>query len=153
MSSLVSIGTAANELGVHHATLRRWEEEGKIDPPERTTGGIVGTIWQNCAIWPLTKHHHPEQLWPTLGNRPPAKKTTSLAKWHFSKVFAQHKVGRMKFSPMLALVSIIESVDCDNSLTASALARLGGWCLAIRIDCSVLGRSWFSPSVSISAFR
>ena len=28
----------------------------------------------------------------------------------------------MKFSPMLALVSIIKSVDCDNSLTASALA-------------------------------
>ena len=39
MSSLVSIGTAAKELGVHPATLRRWEEEGKIDPPERTTGG------------------------------------------------------------------------------------------------------------------
>ena len=39
MSSLVSIGTAAKEFGVHPATLRRWEEEGKIDPPERTTGG------------------------------------------------------------------------------------------------------------------
>ena len=39
MGSLVSIGTAAKELGVHPATLRRWEEEGKIDPPERTTGG------------------------------------------------------------------------------------------------------------------
>ena len=38
MSSLVSIGTAAKELGVHPATLRRWEE-GKINPPERTTGG------------------------------------------------------------------------------------------------------------------
>ena len=35
----MSIGTAAKELGVHPATLRRWEEEGKIDPPERTTGG------------------------------------------------------------------------------------------------------------------
>ena len=34
----MSIGTAAKELGVHPATLRRWEE-GKIDPPERTTGG------------------------------------------------------------------------------------------------------------------
>ncbi len=31
MGSLVSIGTAAKELGVHPATLRRWEEEGKID--------------------------------------------------------------------------------------------------------------------------
>ncbi|WP_276982112.1 IS607 family transposase, partial [Ferrimicrobium acidiphilum] len=33
------MGTAAKELGVHPATLRRWEEEGKIDPPERATGG------------------------------------------------------------------------------------------------------------------
>jgi predicted site-specific integrase-resolvase len=39
MSQLVSISAAAKELGVHPSTLRRWEEEGRIDPPERTTGG------------------------------------------------------------------------------------------------------------------
>jgi putative resolvase len=36
---LVSIGEAAKELGVRPETLRRWEAEGKIDPPERTPGG------------------------------------------------------------------------------------------------------------------
>ncbi len=39
MSSLVSIGVAANEMGVHPDTLRRWEQEGKIEPVERTPGG------------------------------------------------------------------------------------------------------------------
>ncbi len=39
MSSLVSIGVAANEMGVHPDTLRRWEREGKIEPVERTPGG------------------------------------------------------------------------------------------------------------------
>ncbi|MHB8191392.1 MAG: MerR family DNA-binding transcriptional regulator [Ferrimicrobium sp.] len=39
MTRLVSIGIAAQELGVHPDTLRRWEEEGQIEPPERTPGG------------------------------------------------------------------------------------------------------------------
>ena len=53
MGSLVSIGTAAKELGVHPATLRRWEE-GKIDPPERTTGGD--------RRYDLAKLHQPSNL-------------------------------------------------------------------------------------------
>ncbi len=36
---LVPIGVASKELGVHPDTLRRWEKEGRIDPPERTAGG------------------------------------------------------------------------------------------------------------------
>jgi putative resolvase len=36
---LVPIGVAAQGLGVHPDTLRRWEKEGKIDPPKRTAGG------------------------------------------------------------------------------------------------------------------
>lgn len=39
MARLAPIGVAAKELGVHPDTLRRWEEEGRIDPPERTAGG------------------------------------------------------------------------------------------------------------------
>ncbi len=39
MSSLVSIGIAASEMGVHPDTLRRWERQGKIEPVERTPGG------------------------------------------------------------------------------------------------------------------
>ena len=39
MAQLVPIGVAAKELGVHPDTLRRWEEEGRIAPPERTAGG------------------------------------------------------------------------------------------------------------------
>ncbi|MHB8191204.1 MAG: MerR family DNA-binding transcriptional regulator [Ferrimicrobium sp.] len=33
MTRLVPIGVAAQELGVHPMTLRRWEAEGRIDPP------------------------------------------------------------------------------------------------------------------------
>ena len=36
---LVSIREAARELGVWPETLRRWEAEGKIEPPMRTPGG------------------------------------------------------------------------------------------------------------------
>ena len=36
---LVSIEEAARELGVWPETLRRWEAEGKIEPPMRTPGG------------------------------------------------------------------------------------------------------------------
>jgi len=39
MTRLVPIGVAAQELGVHPMTLRRWEAEGRIDPPIRTQGG------------------------------------------------------------------------------------------------------------------
>ncbi len=39
MTRLVPIGIAAQELGVHPMTLRRWEAEGRIDPPIRTQGG------------------------------------------------------------------------------------------------------------------
>ncbi|MHB1905112.1 MAG: MerR family DNA-binding transcriptional regulator, partial [Ferrimicrobium sp.] len=39
MARLVPIGVAAQELGVHPMTLRRWETEGRIDPPLRTQGG------------------------------------------------------------------------------------------------------------------
>ncbi len=57
MGSLVSIGTAAKELGVHPATLRRWEEEGKIDPPERTTGG--DRRYDLAKLRHLTPHQAP----------------------------------------------------------------------------------------------
>ena len=36
---LVPIRVAARELGVRRETLRVWEREGKIDPPERTPSG------------------------------------------------------------------------------------------------------------------
>ena len=39
MSKFLSIQEAANFLGVSPQTLRRWESEGRIKPPERTRGG------------------------------------------------------------------------------------------------------------------
>lgn len=39
MSKFLSIQEAANFLGVSPQTLRRWEVEGRIEPPERTKGG------------------------------------------------------------------------------------------------------------------
>jgi predicted site-specific integrase-resolvase len=36
---LLPIRVAAKELGVSPITLRRWEKEGKIDPPQRTASG------------------------------------------------------------------------------------------------------------------
>ncbi len=36
---LVSIREAAKELGIRQETLRRWEAQGKIEPPVRTPGG------------------------------------------------------------------------------------------------------------------
>lgn len=39
MGMLVSIKEAAKELGVWPETLRRWEAQGKIEPPLRTPGG------------------------------------------------------------------------------------------------------------------
>jgi len=36
---LVPIRIAARELGVRRETLRRWERDGKMDPPERTPSG------------------------------------------------------------------------------------------------------------------
>jgi putative resolvase len=50
---LVPIGVAAQGLGVHPDTLRRWEKEGKIDPPGRTVGA---TIWPSSAVLPHTRH-------------------------------------------------------------------------------------------------
>jgi len=39
MNKLVTIGNAANLMGVSTQTLRRWEREGKLVPVERTPGG------------------------------------------------------------------------------------------------------------------
>lgn len=39
LGMLVSIKEAAKEMGVRPETLRRWEAEGKIEPPVRTSGG------------------------------------------------------------------------------------------------------------------
>ena len=39
MGMLVNIGKAAKALGVHPETLWRWEKEGKIPAPLRTSGG------------------------------------------------------------------------------------------------------------------
>lgn len=39
MSRYVSIGEAADFLGVSVQTLRRWDREGKLSPSERTSGG------------------------------------------------------------------------------------------------------------------
>ena len=36
---LIPIHVAAKELGVSPITLRRWEKEGKIEPPQRTASG------------------------------------------------------------------------------------------------------------------
>jgi predicted site-specific integrase-resolvase len=44
---LVPIGVAAQGLGVHPDTLRRWEKEGKIDPPERTTANLEEDLAQD----------------------------------------------------------------------------------------------------------
>ncbi len=38
MAMRVSIGTAANELGIHPQTLRRWEKAGKIEVERTPTG-------------------------------------------------------------------------------------------------------------------
>ena len=39
MSRFLTISEAANWLGVSTQTLRRWEREGRIAPPQRTEGG------------------------------------------------------------------------------------------------------------------
>ncbi len=38
MSKLLTVGEAANILGVSTQTLRRWEREGKMIPSKRTIG-------------------------------------------------------------------------------------------------------------------
>ena len=39
MDRLLTIGEAAKALGVSISTLRRWEDEGRLVPEERTAGG------------------------------------------------------------------------------------------------------------------
>jgi len=39
MSKLMTIGQAAKWLGVSTQTLRRWERDGRLEPPQRTPGG------------------------------------------------------------------------------------------------------------------
>ena len=39
MSKFISIGQAAKYLGMSVSTLRRWEEEGRLLPHERSAGG------------------------------------------------------------------------------------------------------------------
>ncbi len=53
MSTLVPIGVAAQEMGVHSDTLRRWEKAWRIEPAERTPGGK--------RRYDLAKHRHPAQ--------------------------------------------------------------------------------------------
>ena len=50
MSKLLSIGDAAEWLGVSTQTLRRWEREGKLVPSHRTPGG--------------QRRYHPSQFGP-----------------------------------------------------------------------------------------
>ena len=40
MGRKVRIGEAATIVGVSTQTLRRWEREGRVQPPERSTGGV-----------------------------------------------------------------------------------------------------------------
>ncbi|MEV3961249.1 zinc ribbon domain-containing protein [Nocardia sp. NPDC050193] len=39
MKQVLSVGEAAEYLGVHLGTMRRWEREGTLKPAERTPGG------------------------------------------------------------------------------------------------------------------
>lgn len=59
----VRMGKAANALGVHPATLRRWEKAGQI-AAERPPTGRPGTTGPNGGGWCLPKLRHCEGRWP-----------------------------------------------------------------------------------------
>ena len=54
MSRYLSIGAAAELLGVAPSTLRRWEREGRLLPDERTQG--KQWRYKLTTLRPITKH-------------------------------------------------------------------------------------------------
>ena len=55
MSKFISIGQAAKLLGVATSTLRRWEDEGRLVPAQRTQGGQ--RRYSLTALQPEIIHH------------------------------------------------------------------------------------------------
>lgn len=66
MSRFLTISEAADWLGVSTQTLRRWEREGRITPPQRTEGG--------------QRRYDLSQLGPRKGNIPDQRKTIAYAR-------------------------------------------------------------------------
>lgn len=102
MGMLVSIKEAARELGVWPETLRRWEAEGKIEPPMRTPGG--------------RRRYDLAKLRGLAPHKAPSSRTTLL----YARVSSHDQKD-----DLVRQVALLESFSAANGWTYEVLQDLG----------------------------